>query len=76
MRLTKLVTASMLAFSVTAIPSAQASASMLSLQRASTVSEKSSNLDGSVAIMLVATAAIIGTAIYVSTNDDDDPDSN
>jgi len=77
MRLIKLVTASMLAFSVTTIPTAQASASMLSLQRASTVSEKSSNLDGSVAIMLVATAAIIGTAIYVSTNDDDDdPDSN
>jgi uncharacterized membrane protein len=76
MRLLKLVTASVLMFGVTAVPVAQASASMLSLQRASTISEKSSNLDGSVAIMLIATAAIIGTAVYVSTNDDDDdPDS-
>jgi uncharacterized membrane protein len=75
MRLLKLVTASALTFGVTAVPAAQASASMLSLQRASTVAEKSSNLDGSVAIMLIATAAIIGTAVYVSTNDDGDPDS-
>ncbi|WBY06232.1 hypothetical protein PIB19_11320 [Sphingomonas sp. 7/4-4] len=75
MRLLKLVTASVLMFGVTTAPVAQASASMLSLQRASTISEKSSNLDGSVAIMLIAAAAIIGTAVYVSTNDDDDPDS-
>jgi hypothetical protein len=75
MRLLKVVTASALMFGVTAVPVAQASASKLSLQRASTVSEESSNLNGSVAIMLIATAAIIGTAVYVSTNDDDDPDS-
>ena len=74
MRLLKLVTASELTLGVTTVPVAQASTSMLSLQRASTISEKSSNLDGSVAIMLIDTAAIIGTAIYVSTNDDD-PDS-
>ncbi|ATY32118.1 hypothetical protein [Sphingomonas psychrotolerans] len=74
MRLLKVVTASMLTFGVTAVPVAQASASMLSLQRASTAGEKSSNLDGSVTIMLIAAAAIIGTAVYVSTNDDD-PDS-
>lgn len=75
MRLPKLVTASMLAFSMTAVPAAQASTSLLSLQRASTVSEESNNLDGSVAIILVAAAIIVGTAVYVSTNDDDDPDS-
>lgn len=62
-------------FGVTAMPVAQASTSMLSLQRASTVSDKSSNLNGSVAIMLIAAAAIVGTAAYVSSNDDDDPDS-
>ena len=76
MRLLKLVTASALTLGVAAVPAAQASASMLSLQRASTTGENSSNLDGSVAIMLVAAAAIIGTAVYVSTNDDDEADSN
>ena len=75
MRLLKLVSASALMFGVTAVPVAQASASMLSLQRAATTSEKSSDLNGSVAIILIAGAAIIGTAIYVSTNDDDEPDS-
>lgn len=74
MRMLKLVTASALALGVTAVPAAQASVSRLSLQRAATVSEKSSDLNGSVAIILIASAAIIGTAIYVSTNDDD-PDS-
>ena len=75
MRILKLVTASALALGVAAVPAAQASVSMLSLQRAATVGEKSSDLNGSVAIILIASAAIIGTAIYVSTNDDDDPDS-
>lgn len=75
MRILKLVAASALTLGAAAVPAAQASISVLSLQRAATHSEKASELDGSVAIILVATAAIIGTAIYVSTNGDDDPDS-
>ncbi|NIJ19886.1 nitrate reductase gamma subunit [Sphingomonas naasensis] len=75
MRTLKLVAASALTFGAASVPVAQASTSMLSLQRAATAGEKSSDLNGSVAIILIATAAIIGTAIYVSTNDDDEPDS-
>lgn len=75
MRLLKLMSAAVLAFGVTATPVAQASASMLSLQRASTADDGSSDLNGSVAIILIAGAAIIGTAIYVSTTGDDEPDS-
>jgi len=71
--LSKLLTAAAVV-TMAATPVVAAPASKLSLTRASTVSEKDSELAPAVIIGVLATAAIIGGAIALANNDDD-PDS-
>ena len=71
--LSKLLTAAAVV-TMAATPVVAAPASKLSLSRASTVSEKDSELAPAVIIGVLATAAIIGGAIALANNDDD-PDS-
>jgi len=74
MMLSKLLTAAAVV-TMAATPVVAAPASKLSLSRASTASEKDSELAPAVIIGVLATAAIIGGAIALANNDDD-PDSN
>lgn len=78
MRLTRLFVSSAIALSMTSAPvlAAQGAASSLSLKqvRASTKSDKGSELAPAVIIGVLATVAIIGGAVALANNDDD-PDS-
>jgi hypothetical protein len=68
--------AAVAALSLAAAPAmaAQGAASKLSL-RASTASEKESNLAGAPIIAIIGVAAIIAGGVIIAT-EDDDPDSN
>jgi hypothetical protein len=68
--------AAVAALSLAATPAiaAQGPASKLSL-RASTASEKESNLAGAPIIAIIGVAAIIAGGVIIAT-EDDDPDSN
>ncbi|WP_404338120.1 hypothetical protein AB2M62_04320 [Sphingomonas sp. MMS12-HWE2-04] len=71
---TKLLTAAAVV-TMAATPVMAAPAAKLSLSRASTASEKDSELAPAVIIGVLATVAIIGGAVALADNNDD-PDSN
>lgn len=70
----KLLTAAAVV-TMAATPVVAAPASKLSLSRASTATDKDSELAPAVIIGVLATAAIVGGAVALADNDDD-PDSN
>ncbi|AJP72590.1 hypothetical protein [Sphingomonas hengshuiensis] len=70
----KLLTAAAVV-TMAATPVMAAPASKLSLSRASTASEKDSELAPAIIIGLIATVAIVGGAVAIANNDDE-PDSN
>ena len=74
MMFSKLLTAAAVV-TMAATPVVAAPASMLSLSRAATSSDKDSDLAPAVLIGVLATVAIIGGAVALADNNDD-PDSN
>jgi hypothetical protein len=76
MRILGMAATAVAALSLAATPAiaAQGSASKLSL-RASTASEKESELAGAPIIAIIGVAAIIAGGVIIAT-EDDDPDSN
>ena len=72
--MSKLLTAAAV-ITMAATPVVAAPAAKLSLSRASTASEKKSELAPAVIIGVLATVAIVGGAVALADNDDD-PDSN